>query len=722
VASRPPLFTPDRADGQTTSQTDGDGPGPPRRQRFPLFEVRDACKLEELAAMQNPLPAPTASGTFVRTPFPHLLVYALERRLTGTFELSRGAASLATMVVMNGCPAKIRTSEPVHYLGTVMMELGLISPDQLQTSLARMQESPRLQGQILLEMGAVDPSRLDAGLRSQVERKVEHFFGLSSDTTFAYYDGLDLLQRFGGPPTPIDPFPVLWRGVREAPAWEHVDATLRRLGGALIRASATAQFARFAFMPQELQAIELLRQRPVRVVDVTNIVGPGLGQVLVYFLMIMKQVDLVDAQAAQQAPRSAAPPTAPPSSGQAFARVQLQRQASRSSPLVVEEHVASSGANDERVSSPGMQAPASAFGMQQPHTSAFGAPLPSPAAPVEPVISAPAASPGGLMDIGSMITQTIQQSSRPPAMPAGATPSVPAPAIVPQGVSASEAPASGSMSVAPPASQRPLTAEQNALKTKILERAEQITSQDYFQMLGLEHDAPIEAVQKAFIGLAKVWHPDRLPPALVDVKDACSKVFTHLTEAHATLTDATKRQDYMTLLKDGGATPEDQAKIQAILEAATEFQKAEFLLKRNLGDPQAYEMVKRCVLLDSEQADYLATLAWLDAQKPEWLSREKTLEKVLVLDRCIQKNPNCERAFFYRAMLYKRADEPNKALKDFKKAAELNPRNLDAMREVRLHIMRGGASKPPPSVTTGQASKPPPPETLGGLFGKLFKK
>ena len=115
--------------------------------------------------------------------------------------------------------------------------------------------------------------------------------------------------------------------------------------------------------------------------------------------------------------------------------------------------------------------------------------------------------------------------------------------------------------------------------------------------------------------------------------------------------------------------------------------------------------------------------AWLDAQKPEWLSREKTLEKTLILDRCIVKNPNCERAYFYRGMLYKRADEPQKALKDFKRSAELNPRNLDAMREVRLHNMRGGASKPPPGMSGGGKNpKAPPPETLGGIFGKLFKK
>jgi hypothetical protein len=674
------------------------------------------------------------------------------------------------MVVINGCPGKLQTLDPVHFLGTVISELGMISAEQLQASVSQLGQG-KLQGQILLEMGAIDPGGLDAALRSQVERKVEHLFTLSNETIFAYYDGVDLLQNYGGPPTPIDPFPVLWRGVREMPQWEHVDATLRRIGTALVRASATAQLDRFAFQPEEMEAVEMLRHRPARMVDMTNTaLGPSVGQVLVYFLMIMKQVDLVDPQ--QQQPggpmRPAHPPTPPPSSGQAFARVQLQRQPPPGSvpqrPMVVEE-VVPHPANDERVSSPGMQAPqvqgafgmapssggGGAFGrppvsqpitaqpmqpMQPPIAPPIQAPVappvistaaePSPAPP--PVIQAPAAArgPGGLMDIGSMITQTIQ-SSMPPAMSVGGpAPAVPAPGSVP---TIEAAPSSGQIPAAPasqPGQRTALTAEQSTLKNKILERAEQITSQDYFQMLGLDRDATGDQVQKAFFGLAKVWHPDRLPPALIDVKDACSKVFTHLTEAHATLTDPSRRQDYMTLLKDGGATPEDQAKIQAILEAATEFQKAEFLLKRNMGDPQAYDIVKRCVSLDPEQADYMATLAYLDAQKPEWQSREKTLEKTFLLDRCIQRNQNCERAYFYRGLLFKRIDESNKALKDFKKAAELNPRNLDAMREVRLHNMRGGTSKAPPGMSSGgaqgRASKPPAPETLGGIFGKLFKK
>jgi hypothetical protein len=678
-----------------------------------------------------------------KTPFSNLLVYALERRLSGTFEFSLANASIATMVVLDGGPAKVRTEAPVHHLGMVMMELGMITPEHLAKSLVDMQQRPQLQGQILLELGALDPALLEAGLRAQIERKVEYLFTLSSETTFAYYDGFDLLQGFGGSPTPIDPLPVLWRGMRQSPAWEHVEATLQRIANAWIRVFPNAPVDRFGLAPVERQVVEALRQHPARLLDITNSIGTRLGQALVYFLMILRQVDLIDpsqmpAQAeAQGLPQPAAPPAAPPASsstgadpgssagqqapatGQAFARVQLQRQAR--APLVVEEQMAVTS-NDGRASLP---SPPLARGTPTPGASA------DPSRPISADAILPAEVRPEPESIGSMISHSVSQSGMPPptayaAAPTGQdapTSNPGAPPTSNPGVPPTSNPGVPPTSNrgAPPESKQ-LTKDQSAVRVKILERAAQITSQDFFQMLGVERDAPTEAVQKAFIGLAKVWHPDRLPAALADVKSSCSKVFAHITEAHATLCDPVKRQEYMTLLKEGGATPDDQAQIQAILEAATEFQKAEFLLKRNLNDPQAYEIVKRCVMLDNAQPDYMATLAWLDAQKPEWRSREKTLEKVHILDRCIEKNPKAERALFFRAMLYKRIEETAKAIKDFKRVAELNPRNLDAVREVRLHHMRGG-SKPPPGTTGARSSRnPPPAETIGGLFNKLFKK
>jgi tetratricopeptide (TPR) repeat protein len=292
---------------------------------------------------------------------------------------------------------------------------------------------------------------------------------------------------------------------------------------------------------------------------------------------------------------------------------------------------------------------------------------------------------------------------------------------------------SASPSAPPPASVRPSAPPPPAAnlppdlleqRTKILKRSEEITKLDYFQMLGVGREATTEEVQKAYFVLARAWHPDRLPAPLLDVKDHCTKVFAHISEAHQTLTDEERRRHYMTLVKDGGATPDDQQIIMNVLEAATNFQKAEVCLRRN-DLAQAEQLVRAAHTADPKQADYLALLAWLEAMKPDAQSNQATQAKIAMLDEAVKLNGRCERAYFYRGMLFKRLGNEKSAYKDFKESAELNPRNVDAVREVRLYAMRkdkAGKSVPPgpASGAPGRSKKPEP--ASGGIFGKLFKK
>ena len=115
---------------------------------------------------------------------------------------------------------------------------------------------------------------------------------------------------------------------------------------------------------------------------------------------------------------------------------------------------------------------------------------------------------------------------------------------------------------------------------RIQERAATIDNLDYFAILGIPRDAQQELIQTSYIHLAKKWHPDKLPAALADIKSLCAKVFSRVSEAHQTLSDAERRKNYMRLLTEGGASPKEQEKIQSVLEAASDFQKAEIFLKR----------------------------------------------------------------------------------------------------------------------------------------------
>jgi tetratricopeptide (TPR) repeat protein len=254
-------------------------------------------------------------------------------------------------------------------------------------------------------------------------------------------------------------------------------------------------------------------------------------------------------------------------------------------------------------------------------------------------------------------------------------------------------------------------------------------------MLSIDKDASVEEVQAAYFQLAKAWHPDRIPAPLLDVKEQCATVFSHMSEAHQTLTDPKRRAQYMTLLKEGGATPDDQAQIQLVLEAATNFQKAEICLRRS-DLTQAEALCRKANEADPKQPEYLALLAWLESMKPENQSPAATQTCIAKLDQALAVNDRCERAYFYRGMLNKRVGNAAGAVRDFRRAAELNPRNIDAVREVRLFEMRKGRTSVPPPPTAsvrppGRTSEAPPggskskrdsEPSLSRLFGKLFKK
>ena len=53
--------------------------------------------------MQGP---PTAAGWLAKTPLPHLLAYLMERRLTGTLELTHADGRGGTLVAVGGVPRK----------------------------------------------------------------------------------------------------------------------------------------------------------------------------------------------------------------------------------------------------------------------------------------------------------------------------------------------------------------------------------------------------------------------------------------------------------------------------------------------------------------------------------------------------------------------------------------------------------------------------------------
>ena len=166
----------------------------------------------------------------------------------------------------------------------------------------------------------------------------------------------------------------------------------------------------------------------------------------------------------------------------------------------------------------------------------------------------------------------------------------------------------------------------------IVDRARTIDRCDYFIMLDLARDSTPKDAESAFLGLAMKWHPDRLPPELLPLREPCSRIFARLSEAHATLSDEDKRARYMKLLADGSGSPEMQETIAKVVEATGDFKKADVCFKRN-DFVQAEALCRRAYAGDPTQADYLAMLAWLISLKPENQTPEKTGVSIRMLDK-----------------------------------------------------------------------------------------
>ncbi len=569
---------------------------------------------------------PTAQGSLEATPLGHLLVYSLDRELTGTLVLEEPTGKRHAIYFEGGGPAKAKVQDPILFLGRVLVEQKVISDEVYDRTLALATERGVLHGQVLLEEHAIDEHALREGLREQLSRQVLWMFSLPPSTLFGYYDHLNFLEHWGGEGVRAKPLALIWRGVREYAHAGHLAEVLERFGDQTILLHVDAPIRRFRFEKREQAVIDVLRAKPQ---PLRELVGRGLANEayvrrLVYAMIITRQ---------------------------------LETGIPGVEPIGVDEAPSSSR---------------------------------MPVASAHPPRSAPPAQ-----------RSLSPSSSQPP--PNSGPPQSPAPPS------------------APPRVESP---ELAAFKAEIRDKATR-GSADYYELLGVAPDAVPSVIQGSFFQLAKKWHPDRLGPDLADVRDLATKVFARMSEAHQILSDATRRKEYDELRKEGGGGAEEQEQVQRVLRAATAYQKAEVLMRRNnvIG---ALEEARKAVELDPSQADYIALLAWVEATQ-----LNANLEEILArIEKAQRLEPNNTRIRWYRGSILKRMGKNGKAIGDFRFIVENDPRHVDAQREIRLYEMRKAemrrSGQKSPSDPPGTASSSLPPSSNkpaeGGRFGKWFKR
>lgn len=241
-------------------------------------------------------------------------------------------------------------------------------------------------------------------------------------------------------------------------------------------------------------------------------------------------------------------------------------------------------------------------------------------------------------------------------------------------------PSSSAPSAPAPAGEKPAPGSPEAqLRDALLAAAPRAREQDLFARLGIPETAGREDAKKAFLALAKQFHPDRFAsPAFADLQTTVRDFFAAMNEAYEVLSDDAKRAAYVAGRK-GKATAHAEA-------ARVDYLKAEACLRtRDFARARGF---LESAVRSHPKADYLAALAFACIADPRRQDRERA--RALLAEAT--KDASCDRAFYVAGLLARDEGDESAAERHLRAAIRANPRNADAVRELR-HIESRRADK-----------------------------
>jgi len=216
--------------------------------------------------------------------------------------------------------------------------------------------------------------------------------------------------------------------------------------------------------------------------------------------------------------------------------------------------------------------------------------------------------------------------------------------------------------------------------------------------LGVEQKTPPDKVKQIYFRMAKMFHPDAKPALYKGkVKEVVEEVFTHLSEAYSVLSDREQRENHIRSLKSQVSAQQLDEAHRAI-EAETEFQKAEVLLRR-ANWASAETLLHRAVELMPTEPEYRMYYAWAEFKVK---GRGQAGPSKKVIEEALKSRPKAIEGHYFLGEILKSEGQTEEAEACFRKVLELDPHHVEAQRELRLSTMRKEKS----------------PDKKGGFFGR----
>jgi curved DNA-binding protein CbpA len=314
------------------------------------------------------------------------------------------------------------------------------------------------------------------------------------------------------------------------------------------------------------------------------------------------------------------------------------------------------------------------------------------AAPPPPVVAPPPAAvrapmPGPPPGAPQQKTTVPYPGAKPPGAP---VPPGPPPAVARPAAAPVAGPPARPMVTAPtmatpipprpvaPATKTPAPPSDDAVQLQAT--LEKMKGQNFFDLFGLKKDADAGAVKIAYFKLAKSYHPDTVPAGTPEgIANAKADIFALIGEANRTLSDANLKAHYLAELEAGGTG--EKVDIATLLQAEECFQKGCILVKARKY-AEAVKMLDDAIKANADEGEYFGWRGWAKYFSNEDKSKAY-IEAMKDIELSLKMNPAAAAVHYFLGFLLKAKGDLARAKASFKKCADLDPRHIDAQRELR---------------------------------------
>jgi hypothetical protein len=259
MAARPPLhFDPEPEPAPREENT--------LYQASSFYEDAKPKPLSKAIQIARP-PAATAEGDLGGTPLPHVLIYMLEHQLDGTLILTDAHGGETCVTFASGTPVKSFASSGEARLGDVLARMGSVPQAAISAAVAAAKPLGVLLGEFLVGEGTISRGQLENALRVQLVERLSALGSLGSESNYAFYQGVDLLEAVTGEPVRTSPLNAILAVVRAWTDDDKIQKTLDRIARAPLRLHPEAELGSFSFAPEEAPLLAALRTGTTTVVE-----------------------------------------------------------------------------------------------------------------------------------------------------------------------------------------------------------------------------------------------------------------------------------------------------------------------------------------------------------------------------------------------------------------------------------------------------------------------